>query len=89
MGRDLLLDTIGRFGSQQDRQRRLDVKYRMATAPKKHQIDKSTGSVRLVCIKCDRYLGISRMAVGQLFCAECIGRKIIQSKTWKENQRNG
>ncbi len=50
-----------------------------------HTVDKPTGAVKLVCVKCDRYLGISRLAVGQLFCAECIGRKIIQSKTWKEN----
>ena len=85
MGRDLLLDTIGRCGAQQDRQRRMGIKYRMDAAPKKHQIDKSTGAIRLICVKCDRYLGISRMAVGQLFCAECIGRKIIQSKTRKEN----
>jgi hypothetical protein len=37
-----------------------------------HAVDKPSGSYRLRCVKCSRAMGMSRVKLGVVFCAECI-----------------
>jgi hypothetical protein len=41
-----------------------------------HEVDKKTGAYLLRCVRCGRGMGISRVALGVIWCAECLASRI-------------